>query len=130
MPKQIGLFSSTNLHSDGDAWIQEILRRTKPFLHKDVEKYLIIKLLDEISLRFNIKEKSLHLAAAFDLLVAAEYYHSVVRRNGFIARKENLRFYSIHILMPAQDVYSKISLCTRKPINLSLEQSVRQLQDF
>ena len=77
MPKKVGLFSSTNPQPDGDAWIKEILSRTKPFHSEKVEKSLIIKLLDEISLRSDKKEKSLHLAAAFDLLVAAEYYGSV-----------------------------------------------------
>ena len=80
MLKQVSLFSSNNPHPDGDIWIKEILRRTQPFLHKDVEKYLVIKLLDEINLIDSIREKSLHLAAAFDLLVAAEYYRSVAHR--------------------------------------------------
>lgn len=77
MSKQTGLFSSTNPHPDGDTWIKEILRRRKPFHSEKVEKSLIIKLLDEINLRSDKQEKSLHLAAAFDLLVAAEYYGSV-----------------------------------------------------
>lgn len=77
MSKQSGLFSSTNSHSDGDIWIKEILRRTKPFRYENVEKSLIIKLLEKIDLRSGANEKSVHLAAAFDLLVAAEYYRSV-----------------------------------------------------
>ena len=77
MPKQIGLFSSTNPHPDGDTWIKEILGRTRPFPYEDVEKSLISKLLEKIDLRADVSEKSLHLAAAFDLLVAAEYYRSV-----------------------------------------------------
>ena len=80
MPNQIGLFSSTNPHPDGDTWIKEILRRTKLFRYEDVEKSLIIKLLEKIDLRAGASEKSLHLAAAFDLIVAAEYYRSVAHR--------------------------------------------------
>ena len=80
MPNQIGLFSSTNPHPDGDTWIKEILRQTKLIHCEDLEKSLIIKLLEKIDLRAGASEKSLHLAAAFDLLVAAEYYRFVAHR--------------------------------------------------
>ena len=77
MPEQSDLSCSTNANLDGDLWLKKILSQTKPFPYEEVEKSLIIKLLEKIDLISDPSEKSLHLAAAFDLLVAAEYYRSV-----------------------------------------------------
>ncbi len=73
------LKQSDVLHSccDGDNWIREALCKTEPYIYEEVEKSLATKLLDKIYLDADAIEKPLHLAAAFDLLVAAEYYRTV-----------------------------------------------------
>ena len=136
MLKQPDMFSSSDSYCDGDNWISEALRKTEPYTYEDVEESLATKLLDKIYLDDDTSEKPLHLAAAFDLLVAAEYYRTVAcEKWGYCLGKDSsLLFYPYvnvcpRCLLQGQFVFHKankpesgsIGLATSKLLALFLQ---------
>ena len=137
MLKQPDMFSFSNSYCDGDNWISEALRKTEPYTYGDVEKSLVTKLLDKIYLDADTSEKPFHLAAAFDLLVAAEYYRTVAceKWDYCLGKDSSLLFYPYvnvcpRCLLQGQFVFRKankpesgsIGLATSKLLALFLQE--------
>ncbi|MCP4372215.1 MAG: hypothetical protein GY797_29465 [Deltaproteobacteria bacterium] len=79
-------FSSKNMPSqsfseqqNNHLWLEKILNAAQPLISEDVEKTLIVSVLNAIfdSKEYDTKTRRNFIAAAFDLVVAAEYYRSV-----------------------------------------------------
>lgn len=63
-----------------DEWLLKTLTKAEPIQSSPREKRLISKLLDTIdNLGCSAGERQIALAAAFDLVVAAEYYSTVAQ---------------------------------------------------
>ena len=67
----------------GDSWIQHIVEKSRPFVFEPEELHLISKVIDIIySLEpLDAARRKIFLAAAFDLVIAADYYRSVAHTN-------------------------------------------------
>ncbi len=66
----------------GDQWISNIIERSREIVVSPIEQETISALIDSVYTIFNHStERKLALAAAFDLIVSAEYYRNVGHAN-------------------------------------------------
>lgn len=74
----------------GDQWISNIIGRSQEIVVSSLEQEVISTLIDSVYAIFdNNSERKLALAAAFDLVVTAEYYRNVGHVNWIYCPAEN-----------------------------------------
>ena len=68
---------SDNIMHGNDAWIQNIIDQAKDIEVSEIEQKVIDKLIYEVYRISDVTNRRLWLAAAFDLLLSAEYYRTI-----------------------------------------------------